>query len=492
MGIELILEMAGGAIGERTALGRRDGGLTFAELERAAAGGAAVLGASGARSVAYVGLNGPVLPALIFAAARAGIPLIPLNYRLSTAQLSELIAGLDAPYLIADRAFADPLPPSTASEDWLSLTLAADQAGPAEQAQVTDDSPAVVLFTSGTTSKPKGVVLRHTHLLSYVLQTVEFASATEADAVLVSVPPYHIAGVGSVLSNLYAGRRMTYLPDFTARGWLALVRDDAVTHAMVVPTMLARIVAELDGVTAEVPALRSIAYGGARMPPTVLTAALAAFPQVDFVNAYGLTETSSTIAVLGPEDHRAALAGDPAAVERLGSVGRLVPGVECEIRAAGGKPLPPGEPGEIWVRGAQVSGEYQGAGSVLDAAGWFPTRDEGWLDADGYLFVRGRADDTIIRGGENIAPAEIEDVLAQHPAVDQVAVLGMPDEEWGERIVAVVVPVPGASLDPEDLRAFARSRLRSSRSPDQVVIRADLPYTATGKLLRRELARQLT
>ncbi|NKY43648.1 class I adenylate-forming enzyme family protein [Nocardia cerradoensis] len=489
MGIELILDMAAGAAGDRVALGRRDTGLTYADLARAADGGAALLRKSGARSVAYVGLNGPVLPALIFAAARAGIPLTPLNYRLSGVQLGELLAELDHPFVVADHAYAAVVPADALSEDWLDRAL---QTEPTEQIPVDDENPAVVLFTSGTTSKPKGVVLRHAHLLSYVLETVEFGAAEGSDAVLVSVPPYHIAGVGSVLSNLYAGRRMTYLPDFNPGAWLHLVREDQVTHAMVVPTMLARIVAELDGAQADTPSLRSMAYGGARMPQTVLRAALKAFPNTDFVNAYGLTETSSTIAVLGPEDHRAALQGDPIALERLGSVGRMVPGVECQVRDEAGEPLPRNTTGEIWVRGGQVSGEYQGVGSVLDSDGWFPTRDRGRLDEDNYLFVEGRADDTIIRGGENIAPAEVEDVLLEHPAVDQVAVLGAPDEEWGERIVAVVVPVAGSDPDPEDLRAFVRARVRSSRTPDDVVFRTELPYTATGKLLRRELARHLS
>jgi acyl-CoA synthetase (AMP-forming)/AMP-acid ligase II len=484
MGIELILDMGASAFGDRVALGRHAGGLTFADLDRAATGGAAVLCASGSGSVAYVGLNGPVLPALLFAATQAGIPLTPLNYRLSAGQLRELLSELDRPYVVTDRAFAPTVPADVRSEDWLDMAFASEPAAPAD---VVDSDPAVILFTSGTTSKPKAVVLRQSHLLSYVLQTVEFGSADAEDAVLISVPPYHIAGVGSVLSNVYAGRRMTYLPDFDSGAWLKLVKDDRATHAMVVPTMLARIVADLDGATADTPTLRSIAYGGARMPSAVLRTALAAFPSVDFVNAYGLTETSSTIAVLGPEDHRAALAGDPAAVSRLTSVGRMVPGVQCEIRSERGEPLAPGKTGEIWVRGAQVSGEYQCMGSVLDDDGWFPTRDRGRLDTDGYLFVDGRSDDTIIRGGENIAPAEIEDVLIEHPAVDQVAVLGAPDQEWGERIVAVIVPTVGAKPEPQDLRAFVRARLRSSRTPDEVVFRSDLPYTATGKVLRREL-----
>jgi acyl-CoA synthetase (AMP-forming)/AMP-acid ligase II len=488
MGIELILDMTSGALGGRIALGGRADGLTYGDLAAAADGGAAVLRASEARSVAFVGLNGPVLPALMFAAARAGVPLTPLNYRLPAEQLRTLLAELDNPYVVADRACREAVTADTVSEEWVPLALST---APTDTAPVDDDSPAVVLFTSGTTSKPKGVVLRHSHLLSYVLETVEFGSADDTDAVLVSVPPYHIAGVGSVLSNLYAGRRMTYLPDFTARGWLGLVREEGVTHTMVVPTMLARVVEELAGAPADAPALRSIAYGGARMPQTVLRAALGAFADAEFVNAYGLTETSSTIAVLGPADHRAALAGDPVGVARLTSVGQMVPGVQCQIRDQDGQPLSPGATGEIWVRGAQVSGEYQGIGSVLDEQGWFPTRDRGRLDEDDYLYVDGRSDDTIIRGGENIAPAEIEDVLVEHPAIDQVAVLGAPDEEWGERIVAVVVAAVGTHPDPEDLRAFARARLRSSRTPDEVVFRSELPYTPTGKLLRRELARRL-
>ncbi|MCF2527696.1 AMP-binding protein, partial [Yinghuangia soli] len=363
---------------------------------------------------------------------------------------------------------------------WLAGAAAAEPVASAED----DDAAAVVLFTSGTTSRPKGVVLRHGNLVGYVLQTVDFASAAEEDAILVSVPPYHVAGIGSVLSNVYAGRRMVHLPDFDAARWLDLVRAEAVTQAMLVPTMLARIVDELAGAPADAPALRALAYGGARMPATVLARALDAFPDAGFTNAYGLTETSSTIAVLGPGDHRTALASDDPAVRgRLGSAGRFVPGVEGEIRD-----------GELWVRGPQVSGEYLGTGSVLDADGWFPTRDLARIDADGFLYIEGRADDTIIRGGENIAPAEIEDVLVHHPGVREVAVLGLPDEEWGQRITAVVVPTGDGSAAPtaDELRAYVRGRLRGSRTPDDVVFRTELPYTATGKLLRRDLAAELT
>ena len=170
---------------------------------------------------------------------------------------------------------------------------------------------------------------------------------------------------------------------------------------------------------------------------------------------------------------------------RLSSVGKVLPSIEVEIRDEDGTPLPTGEVGEIWLRGDQVSGEYRGQGSVVDDAGWFPTRDRGWVDDGDYLFVEGRSDDTIIRGGENIAPAEIEETLREHPAVAEVAVVGVPDDEWGQRIAAVIVAVDESDADPDDITAFVRGRLRTSKTPEIVRFVDELPYTETGKLLRR-------
>jgi acyl-CoA synthetase (AMP-forming)/AMP-acid ligase II len=349
-----------------------------------------------------------------------------------------------------------------------------------------------VLFTSGTTAEPKGVVLRHANLFSYVTSTVEFGHAEPTDAAIVSVPPYHVAGVGSVLTNVYAGRRLVYLDDFTPKRWLALVREQGVTQAMLVPTMLARIVDHLGDQVADVPSLRSIAYGGAATPRPVLERALRSFPGVGFTNSYGLTETSSTVAVLGPDDHRLAVAAtDPRVRERLGSVGRPVPGMELAVRDALGHDLPTGEEGELWLRGAQVSGEYLGELGAGPDDGWFATRDRAWIDAGGYLYILGRLDDTIIRGGENIAPAEIEAVLLEHPSVRDVAVVGLPDDEWGQCTVAAVSVAAGADLTEEDVRIWARGRLRGSRTPDRVVFRAELPYNPMGKLLRRQLVAEL-
>jgi acyl-CoA synthetase (AMP-forming)/AMP-acid ligase II len=493
MSLALLLDMAASGHGDRIALGTRADGITFAELGTSAARGAAVIVAREPQHVVFVGRNGPAYPQLMFAAAFAGVPFAPVNYRLAKAQLAELLGELERPMVVADADYLDQVDESyhaISTEDFLSA--AADRE-PIEAVFVDDDSTAVLLFTSGTTAKPKAVVLRHENLTSYIFSTVEFGAAAAEEAALVAVPPYHIAAVGSALSNLYCGRRVVYLPDFNAATWLGLVRNEGITTAMVVPTMLARVVEALGGTRADTPSLQLISYGGARMPRPVLERALVAFPTTEFCNAYGLTETSSTIALLGPEDHREAFASDdPLVRSRLGSVGRPVPGIEIDIRNEDGSPVEPGVAGQLWVRGAQVSGEYRGHGSVLDPGGWFHTRDLAYHDAAGFLFIEGRADDTIIRGGENIAPAEIEDVLIHHEGVKDVAVIGLPDQEWGERICAVVVPEPGIDTSATALQDYVRQRLRGSRTPDEIVWRTELPHTPTGKLLRRQLVTEIT
>lgn len=493
MNIFTVLEMATSEFPDRVAVGRRDGGVTFGRLAEMSVRVAQHIRGSNVNSVAFVGVNGPAWPVCMFAAAAAGVPVAPLNYRLSPDRLGSLVGRLESPLVIADERYLHALAAGGVREVLETSQLLASIEGPLDASatplpQPEDpDATAVILFTSGTTAEPKGVLLRHTHLFSYIIHTVEFAGADADEAALVSVPPYHVAGVGTVLSNMFAGRRLFYLPDFTPGDWLSVVREQRITQAMLVPTMLARIMEELGANEPQTPSLRSIAYGGASMPRPVLIRALKAMPDVSFVNSYGLTETSSTIAILGPDEHRAALdSDDPVVAARLGSAGRLVPGLEAQIRDPDGQELPVGVVGELWVRGAQVSAEYMGQGPALDGEGWFATRDEAVLDADGYLFIIGRTDDTIIRGGENIAPAEIETVLREHPAVDDVVVIGLPDEEWGQRIVAVVVPT-GTAPSSEDVRSWVRERLRGSRTPDDVVFLPQLPYSHVGKLVRRDL-----
>ncbi|BBY03808.1 class I adenylate-forming enzyme family protein [Mycobacterium seoulense] len=492
MSISLLLEMAASSNPDRTAVVSEDTRLTTQQLSDLADGGAGVVAGSGARHLAYVGTGGATLPLLIFAAARAGVAFTPINYRLSADGIRALIGRLPEPLVVVDGRYRDMLGEATprlmATEEFLTAARSAEPA-----AEFPDpESVAIVLFTSGTTSQPKAVELSHNNLTSYVTGTVEFESADAGEAALICVPPYHIAGVSAALSNLYAGRKMVYLPTFDAQEWVRLVDAERVTTATVVPTMLDRIVTVLESGGHELPSLRNLAYGGSKVGLPLVRRALKLLPHVGFVNAYGLTETSSTIAVLGPDDHREAHSASEAHVaKRLGSVGRPVPGIELQIRDEDGKVLGPGEPGELFVRGEQVSGRYTGIGSVLDDEGWFPTRDVALLDEDGYLFISGRSDDTIIRGGENIAPAELEEVLIEHSHVRDVAVVGVEDPQWGQAIVAVVVPALGIDPDPEELREHVRKSLRGSRTPDHVVFRDELPTTATGKVLRREIVKDL-
>jgi acyl-CoA synthetase (AMP-forming)/AMP-acid ligase II len=491
MHLASLVEMVESGFDERVLLGTHADPVTgtrFGQLVRA---GASTL--PGYSSLVYAGENHPLLPVALFSAAWAGIPFVPVNYRLEDHHLVSLIERQPGALVLADEGTATRLAglpaPVREFDEWLTALPAE---APASEPPFDDDEVAVVLYTSGTTSEPKAALLRHRHLMAYLLGTVEFGGAGEDEAVLVSVPPYHVAGVANMLSNTFAGRRLVYLRHFDATTWLDTVRSEGVTHAMVVPTMLARIVEALDGAAADVPTLRSLSYGGSKVSERVLVTALRAFPTTGFVNAYGLTETASTIAVLGPEAHRAAITSDdPAVRRRLSSAGQVLPIIEVEIRDDHEQPVAAGETGMIYLRGEQISGEYA-SGSVLDADGWFCTRDRGSLDSEGYLFIEGRADDTIIRGGENIAPAEIETVLLAHPAVREACVVGLPDDVWGQCIAAAVVLHPGHTVDLEALRDHVRNELRGSKTPDTIVIRDSLPHTDTGKMLRRVVLTELT
>jgi acyl-CoA synthetase (AMP-forming)/AMP-acid ligase II len=490
----LLLDMIADAAPDRLALGRRIEGLTFAEVRRRAHHGAAWLEQLGGQAVAFVGLNGPTLPIAVFASGMLARPFAPLNYRLPDADLRKLLARTAPSVAIADDDMVSRLGQvegvTIVSRSAFDAACRTHGDSDAEFLDV-DHDIAVLLFTSGTTGEPKAAILRHRNLTSYVISTVDFLGAEEGEAALVSVPPYHIAGISAVLTGIYCGRRIVHLEAFSPEAWVDTAAAEEITHAMVVPTMLGRILDVLEKKGESLPAMRAISYGGGRMPLPVIERAMTLLPHVDFANAYGLTETSSTISILGPDDHRMALySDDPAVQRRLGSVGKALPSLEVEIRGPAGEVLGPNQSGEIYVRGEQVSGEYKGK-KVTDDQGWFATNDGGFMDEEGYLYVEGRLDDVIVRGGENMSPGEIEDVLRQHPGVADVAVLGVPDNEWGEAVAAVVVPgEPRPS--PDELAAFVKGHLRSSKTPEVWEFRETLPYNDTGKLLRRQLKAELS
>ena len=483
--------MAAEAAPERIGVVCEDHRYSYGELLAKATSAARVFDQSGCEYVALLGENSEATAIALFGAALSGLPYVPLNYRLADEDLNALIDRIAPAYLIADE---DRIATLTLAKDHRcvsrrhfidSLLDGPRDSGPGEVVETV----AAQIFTSGTTSTPKAAILRHENLLSYILGTVEFMSAGEDQAALVSVPPYHIAGVAAVLSSVYAMRRLVFLPAFSPERWLELVAEEQVTNAFVVPTMLARITDCLkSGAAHDLNSLRAIAYGGGRMPLELIEKVLQQFPQTDFTNAYGLTETSSTIALLSPADHRDALASHvPEVRARLASVGRPLPSIDLEIRDEHGNVLGPGQPGEIFVRGEQVSGEYRERSALLDD-GWFPTRDHGYLDDEGYLFLGGRADDVIVRGGENISPKEIEDVLLDHESIADAAAVGIPSSEWGEAVAVAIATRPNqAAPSDEEICSLIKARLRSSRIPVAIKVVEALPYNEMGKLLRRDV-----
>jgi acyl-CoA synthetase (AMP-forming)/AMP-acid ligase II len=489
----MILDAVATTEPDRTCVTSGGSDLTYAQMIRVAEHIRTRLSGIRARgTVVYLGETSLASVCLLFGAAAAGWTFTPVNYRLRAGEMLDLVERSGADVVVGAARQLETIPDQR--NTWLAsdevvgdLDLrraAADGSGPQLTYEMTDET-AVALFSSGTTSKPKLIRLSHSNMLSYLLNTVELASADPTEAIMVSAPPYHIAGVTNVLSNLYRGRRLVLVPHFEAVEWLALGTREKATHAMLVPTMLVRLLEEMEASgTPFPPTITNISLGGAAVSPALLLRATRLLPKVDLVVAYGLTETSSSVTILGPADIRqAAQAQDPGDRAVLESVGRPIPGIELEIRDRDGAPQGSRQPGEIWVRGEQVS-------AATDKDGWFRTRDLGYLDERGFVFLLGRADDVIIRGGENIMPAEIEQVIESHPAVVEAAVVGIPDEEWGEVLEAAVVT--RSDTDPEEVRTYVRSRLAGYKVPRRVKIVSELPRNSTGKLLRPEVVRQLS
>ncbi|HJU11033.1 MAG TPA: AMP-binding protein, partial [Candidatus Binataceae bacterium] len=455
--------------------------------------------------LAILDTNSHLYVSSYYAAAKAGLTFLPLNYRAKDPELEYMINTAKAKLLLAGDRYIDLVDriagklPGTrmvaVGQGDGRMPRLTDLLGKAEpdetEAEVEDEDVSVLMYTSGTTSLPKGVMLSFRDFTAYVTANVEMADGTERGAFLVCAPFYHIAGTTAMMTNLWTGRKMIVMPQFEPKLWLELVQSERVTHAFVVPTMMKQLLDEPSFAKTDLSSLTNLAYGGAPMPIAVIRRAIEAFPKnVGFVNAYGQTETTSSLTVLGPDDHR--IQGSPAEVElklkRLNSIGKPLPDVEIRVRDESNSFLPSGEVGEIIIRTPRIMKGY--AGREDDAAladGWRATGDLGWVDGDGYVFFAGRKDDMIIRGGENIAPAEIETVLMSHPAVDEAAVIGVPSVEWGQTVKAFVVPRPGQKISAEDLQEFCRARLASFKRPEKIEFIDALPKNPLGKILRKEL-----
>ena len=359
---------------------------------------------------------------------------------------------------------------------------------------IDDEDITILLYTAGTTGTPKGVPLRHTAFVSYVLDNVDPASPDIDERNLLTVPLYHVAGIQAMLAAVYGGRTLVVMRQFDVKEWLETVQRERVTRAMLVPTMLKRVIDGKDFTKYDLSTLRVVTYGAAPMPFEVITRAIEVMPWVSFINAFGQTETASTIAALGPEDH---VIGDDEEergkkLKRLAaSIGRPLPDVKVRIVDKEGKTLPAGEVGEIVAKGPRIATSYwrdaQRTSQTITSDGWLRTGDMGWIDEEGYIYLSGRADDMIIRGGENISPEEVEDVLHAHPKIEEVAVIGVPSPEWGEEPRAVAVLKKGEQATAEEIIEFSRTKLAGFKRPRSVVFVDSLPRNQMGKILKKEL-----
>ena len=501
MNLASLLDLPSMIVPESTVLidtsGGRDRTITYEELRSGVSQTAGLLMELGVGPGDRVGLfatNSSELLEALFAVSALGATLVPMNYRAADEEVTHLLADSGAKVLFTESRYSDLIescrPDSLETVILLDGDYTARRDGADEYPlvnDVEDDELATLLYTSGTTSLPKGVKLTHGALTGYIMGANDAADGSDRGRMILAAPLYHIAGLTSLLNALYSGRVTVIMPQFEANAWLAQVAAHSVTHAFLVPTMLARVL-EADTIdTADLSSLEALTYGAAPMPPAVIKRAIDVFPEsVAFSGAYGQTETTSTVAVLGPDDH---VLDSDMKLARLRSVGQVLDDVEVRIVDPVGNVQGPGENGEVQLRTYRAMDGYWGSEEktrvTIDDEGWVHTGDLGYLDDDNYLFLSGRSGDMIIRGGENVAPEEVEAVLYEHPDVLDAAVVGLEDETWGERVVAAVVLRDGASIDA--VTDHAKAHLAAFKRPEAIHVTEELPRTSTGKLLRRHL-----
>ena len=447
-----------------------------------------------------------------YAAAKLGAILVPLNFRARQEELSYMLENAEAnTVFVGDRyiAMAKAMHPNLSSikhlisidskqenmlyyDDLLSSSTPEDVV-----TEIDDNDVTILMYTAGTTGRPKGVPLTHNSFSIYVLENVAPADPETAEVNLLTVPLYHVAGVQAMLAAVYGGRTLAMMRQFEVKEWMETVQRERATRAMLVPTMLKWVVDDPDFSKHDLSSLRVITYGAAPMPFEVIKKAIEVMPWVRFINAFGQTETASTITTLGPEDHiiEGTEEEKDKKIKRLvSSIGRPMADVEMKVIDEEGIELPPGEIGEIIARGPRVmSGYWKDAEKTAKAItkdGWLRTSDMGYRDEDGYFYLAGRGDDMIIRGGENISPEEVEDVVHSYPKIDEAAVIGIPDPEWGQQPWAIVVLKKGETATAEEIMEYCREKLASFKRPRSVVFVDALPRNPMGKVLKRILREQ--
>jgi long-chain acyl-CoA synthetase len=485
-----VFEHAAADHGERPAVRMDDLVLSYAELRAAAARATALLSSLGVAPGDRVGImlpNVPAFPIAYYGALGAGAIVVPMNPLLKSREVAYYLGDSGAKVLFAWHAAAGEAAKGAAeagarvievTDPLLAEPLAGVDPASASVDRA-DGDDAVILYTSGTTGRPKGAELTHANLARNAeLTATTLLKSGSGDVVMGCLPLFHVFGLTCGLNaTVMQGGTLTLLPRFDPGKALEIIERDKVTIFEGVPTMYAAMLHHA-AERPDVSSLRLCVSGGAALPVEVLRGFEKAFDCV-ILEGYGLSETSPVASFNHPDK-----------VRKPGSIGTPIAGVEMRVVDADGAELPQGEIGEIVIRGHNVMKGYWGKPEATAEAirdGWFHTGDLARVDEDGYYYIVDRKKDLIIRGGYNVYPREIEEVLYEHPDVAEAAVIGIPHDELGEDIGAAVKLKPGATATPADLRAFVRERVAAYKYPRQVWIVADLPKGPTGKILRREV-----
>jgi acyl-CoA synthetase (AMP-forming)/AMP-acid ligase II len=466
------------------------------------ANGLKALGVKRYERVAYLGKNSDIYFELLLGAMKANVVMAPVNWRLAGPEIAFIVEDCKAAVLFVGPEFIDQVRgiqvqlPSVrtfiASEggapDWLDFAAWRDaQSGDDPRTPIHDKDIAIQLYTSGTTGKPKGAMLSHANFLSLVraggAERPDWNKWSNDDVSLVAMPVFHIGGSGWGVLGLYHGAKGVIAREFDPTKVLDFFENSGVTKLFMVPAAMQFVVRQPRAREVDFSKLKYMLYGASPIPAALLKECIEVF-KCGFVQMYGMTETTGTIVALPPEDHVEGL-------DRMRSAGKALPGVELAILDAEGDKLPPGEVGEIATRsGSNMAGYWnlpEATARTLDKDNWLRTGDAGYLDKDGYLYIHDRIKDMIISGGENIYPAEVESAICDHPDVAEVAVVGVPDEQWGEAVKAIVVMKSGKKATPADIIAFIRARIAGFKTPKTVDFIEALPRNASGKILRRHL-----
>ena len=439
--------------------------------------------------VAYLGKNSDRAVALTLACGRVGAVFVPIIWRLGPSEIAYILEDAGATMLFVEPEF-DAAPfdgPRIAMDDsfdsWRDEQDAADP-----DVEVTGADPFLQLYTSGTTGRPKGVVLSHRNGTNMRVRLREegiyWYAADPGDSVILAMPYGHIAGVGTATGAVLAGQELIVHAEFDPALTIADVARYRVKWLFLVPAALRIMLAHPAAENADFSSVRGLTYGASPIPLDLLREGVERLG-CGFAQLYGLTETWGTVVSLAPEDH------GPGREAVMRSAGKALPGIELRILDEEGRSLPTGQTGEVAIRGESVMLGYHGkpeeTARVLDADGWFRSGDAGMLDEDGYLFIQDRIKDMIITGGENVYPAEVESTLYGHPDISDVAVIGVPDEKWGEAVKAVVVAKPGTDLTEASVIGYAKERIAGFKAPKSVDFIDELPRNPSGKILRRSL-----